>query len=183
MGYGFGYVLQQPGDNSLIVHITTTLGQIPRKGSVLGHVTATTSRRNSMESVGGYHIVLATEPSLTWADARARGIFVSDLIGAFLGSEKEVLTALLSQNLTDASINNLACAVSGNSEFTANRPDIHAHVQVAPIATWKSGAVRLMVDDARSPSIIAKEAVKEERMREAAHELVASKRTSGMSEG
>lgn len=117
-------------------------------------VTATMSRKNSMAQAGGWHIALATEPSLSWAQARMKDIYAADLLAVFQRNEASVLSALF-PILQAGEIACLACAVGGNTEHTANRKDMHAHIQVAHRGTWSSGRVRRMVDDARPPRIIA----------------------------
>ena len=71
--------------------------------------------------------------------------------------ENEALAALLPE-LSPQELAHLRCATSSNAEGTAQRPDVHAHVQVASKAVWASDQIRRMVDDARTPKLIAEEA-------------------------
>ncbi len=119
-------------------------------------VTATMSRKNSMAEVGGWHIALGTVPTVPWSDAREYGLMAEHLSVVFRTHEAPVLAVLFPEK-SEEELGLLACSTGHNSEFTANRPDVHAHVQVASKAVWASGNVRRMVDDARAPKLLMAE--------------------------
>lgn len=121
-------------------------------------VTATMSRVNSLKAIGGYHIALATEPSLSWADGVTKGFFASSLLLVFEQNARATLRALLPR-LSDEEVAELAYSIGGNTEHTANRNDLHAHVPFAPIMIWHEKLVKRMVDDARPPRVIATRAL------------------------
>jgi hypothetical protein len=116
------------------------------------------SRINSMEKVGGFHLALSVHPAMSWRDATELKITGEHLAVLWKSVEREALD-LLFPEMPPETRAILACATSSNSEFTAQRPDLHAHVQVATPEQWKR--VRRMVDDARKPREIASEALGE----------------------
>jgi hypothetical protein len=127
------------------------------------------SRINSLEKVGGVHFALSVEPPMPWAKAAELKIFGEELALTWKMVEPEAL-ALLLPNLTADELAEIACATSSNSEFTAQRKDVHAHVQATTKAVWASKKIRRMVDDARAPNIVAEEAI--EAAQTAARKLI-----------
>lgn len=121
-------------------------------------VTATMSHTNSLKAIGGYHIALATKPSLSWADGVTKGFFASSLLLVFEQNARGTLRALL-PHLSDKELAELAYSIGGNTEHTANCDDLHAHIPFAPKSVWGKKLIRRMVDDARPPSVIAREAL------------------------
>jgi hypothetical protein len=140
--YEIGKILKYEGDKEPVV------------------ITATVSRKNSMEKVGGWHFALSTSNKLTWADADAINLFAENLTFIWRNVEQEALTALL-PHLSEEKIRDLECQTACNSQFTAQRDDLHAHVRVASKSVWASGDVARLTDDARTSSLMAKDIIRE----------------------
>ncbi len=124
--------------------------------SISFHVGVCKSRINSLEKVDGYHFALSVYPPLSWDEGRKRRIVGENLSLLWREVESEALEALLPE-LSPEERAELRCATSSNAEGTAQRQDVHAHVQVATKSEWSSGRIRRMVDDARAPKLLMAE--------------------------
>ncbi len=102
-------------------------------GTVNGvEVTATLSRKNAMEKVGGWHIALGTTPEMSWEQAAIQGISAEHLGVVWRAVEENALQALLPH----VSVQRLLCQTKHNTAGTAQRSDLHAHVLIATPEVW-----------------------------------------------
>lgn len=93
------------------------------------------SRKNSMEKCHGWHFILTLDPSLSWDDAKARGITGEHLTVVWKTVESIALVALL-EDLPQSEVECLSCRTASNSKGSATRDDCHAYVLVT--SNWDS---------------------------------------------
>lgn len=162
-------------------------------GNVIGRngteysVVVNLSRKNSLGKVmGGSHLAISTAipeilengdtvlHTMSWEEGSECGVSAIKLLSLWENVAEEALKCIFS-NLTQVELAELAWRPLGNTQHTAAREDVHAHVQVATKVIWASGLIERLTDDARSNIFIVEEAVEAaiaEREQESARVLM-----------
>ncbi len=136
-------------------HPVHRIGNPIRTASGDVFVTATLTGDQSMLFAMGWHIILSTEPRMTWEEGERISMYGETLALEWRKMEAEALKAIFPRLANkEGALTELSSRTSSDSLRTAPKESfVCAHVFVTQYQFWEAGLVRSMSDDAGSPHI------------------------------